>query len=284
MIAQHGGRLMSEDDPNWLGQAESKRDYLNKWLSEVKNVNEVAPLVKQNLDYTDWLIRTVRSRPQLDGMPPLPDLFESTGRDLSYLYKVLPALESYMKPAMMSSTSLGSAIVAPLFGYTQVVSRLGSPAAIRYASEAKASLEKLDSVYQKIDELRALIRKLGSGGLDERFDRARASYESCRIGTTDRIAAASNMRTLLHGVEGELYERARKQPKEDMTWQRMSRRLAPESPQYETVLLSEQTFSKLLSTLSDVLKDREGETKANLEAVWLEMQSFLIAVIGSITI
>jgi hypothetical protein len=273
---------MPTDDPIWLKSVVFKVDHLEKWLAGAKKVAEVAPIVQKNLDYTRWIIKTVRDRPE--DMPPLPDLTEDTERDLSYVQKVLPTLQAIMQPAIMSSTSVGSSIVGYVFDYTQEAPRFCGSTAVDYAKEAKASLEKLNSQYQTVDELRARIRKLGKSGLDDRFEIARESFESYRVGTTDRMAAAGTIRTFIDGVRGELFERARKQPGEDMTWERMAKRLAPESPQYETVFNAGPTLSKLIGPLSDILKDREGNNKTDLEVVWLEMLSNMIAVMGSITI
>jgi hypothetical protein len=146
-----------------------------------------------------------------------------------------------------------------------------------------AGTRRDDPIRQASDQLLELIQRFGDAALEDRFDKANTSYRAWKIGIIGKPASASSMRVFLSGVRAVLWARARKYPKERMTWEQMSQRLADggtQSRQYEIILHGEQEFSKLIRLLSDIEKNREGSSKTDIEAVWLELQSTLLSIMG----
>ena len=92
-----------------------------------------------------------------------------------------------------------------------------------------------------------------------------------------------SMRTLLDGVKGDLWNLARRRPKENMTWSRMVSRLAkgrPGGAEHVSLLREDHARSQLISALSAVGKDREGSQDVGLVNLWNSMIDHIYVVLG----
>lgn len=116
--------------------------------------------------------------------------------------------------------------------------------------------------------------------------RTRKVYMAVRAQTGERTAAAMEIRTLLDGVKGELWERAKKWPKENMTWDIMADRLAVNdlTGHSKELMTQGKIRSSLIHRLSDIGKDREGGSATNLDYIWTEVLDHLYAILGLIGI
>jgi hypothetical protein len=91
------------------------------------------------------------------------------------------------------------------------------------------------------------------------------------------------MRNLLEGLKGELWDHARQQKKENMTWSTMAERLAKGKPsgfQHQELLERKKIQSSLTDRLSKILKHREGGTYTNLDTVWTQLVDHIQVVLG----
>lgn len=90
------------------------------------------------------------------------------------------------------------------------------------------------------------------------------------------------MRTLLDGVQGDLWEQARNSPRENMDWPKMAARISKgEQGSIEELelLYHEGIRSSLISHLSEVAKDREGASPFDLENTWTMLLDHLFAIL-----
>jgi hypothetical protein len=169
-----------------------------------------------------------------------------------------------------------------VFEYVSRVRDLGTPNAIVYGNTYIDEYDQIQEAQGREKEVRSLLKRFGSSNLLERYDRAFNAYMAYKGNTGEKTATGNEMRNLLLGLGGELYERARKWPKEDMTWKKMSPRLAiggGSSHQHITLENQGKTRSALLERLAEVLKDREGGSVTDLNAIWTEILDHIYTVI-----
>jgi len=93
------------------------------------------------------------------------------------------------------------------------------------------------------------------------------------------------MRNLLYGIKGELFNRARKQPQENMTWGKMAQRLAKgvQGGNEQQILLKEEAkYTSLNDFLSPTAKGRDASSSMNLEHAWTQLLDHIYTVLGLI--
>jgi len=270
-------------DPPWLAKLKQKRDYLSQWLARFRAASRVASEVQKNLDFTDFQIRVIEARPYESAEIPLPDLDQTADSDLSYLPRAYPWLPDFDDSHLPSASAFTSTATLTVSVFLGRVGDIQSPEAKRYAARHLDELRDLQERHDRPRELRVLIERLGNRNTLERLDRALLSYQSFHNGTATRSAAANDMRTLLDGVKGDLFDAARHHQNENMTWAAMAARLAhggSAGPQCSELIRLEATRSSLVSRLSDVMKDRDAGSLTNIDQLWLELQDHLVAVLG----
>lgn len=117
----------------------------------------------------------------------------------------------------------------------------------------------------------------------ERFDRAYNAFYAFKSDIGTRTAAAGEIRTLLDGIKGVLYNKARKSEKEDVNWSQMSQRLAKNgtnSIECQNISAQERVRGNLINDLSIILKDREGIILRNLENIWIESLDHIFTILS----
>lgn len=275
--------LNLKNDPEWLETLKSKAEYLREWLQRHREAEEIAPDIKKNLDFTEWQIKAIESRPDESVEIIFPDLQETLDSDTAYLNLALPMMPKYDKEDVLGTTAFTSSGTATVSVWSGRVGDLGTPEAIDFSNRVSGELEDLQKRYDKPKEIRDLIKRLNNPQTIDRFDAAVSSFAAVDRGADRRASAANDMRNLLNGIKGDLWELARNKSSENMSWEKMSRRLArgeTDGPQYQELLKHELRHSSLISRLSDVSKDREGGSATNMRLLWMEIQDFLIALLG----
>jgi hypothetical protein len=278
------------DEPDELSEdikkLEERKADLEKAKESYLRAQAAIPYVQQDIELTDWQIRLHKNRPPEAAEIPKPsrkDQLELENQYLRALYPVAmvpPGLSLYSGTAVTTSSSSAD------YSYANRVRDLGTPAAVKFGNTYITEYHQLQFVQERPKQVRDLLgKKMKSANLFERFDRAHEGYLSFRSNTGKRTAAANEMRNLLWGFKGELWNLARRFPEENMTWEAMSARVAINGGSgTEHVFLSAQkrVHSSLLGRLADVLKDREGGSITNLESIWTEILDHLYTVLGLI--
>ncbi len=277
------------DEPGELSDDIKKLEERKAYFEEVKSsylkAQAVIPFIQQNIDLTDWRIRAYKNLPPESAEVPKfsrKDELESENQYLRGLYTVLNIPS---EPQLFSSTSVTISGGSADYNYLNRIRDLGTPSAIEYGNTFILEYHQLQDVQQRPQQVRALLEKIKSKNLFERFDSAHEAYLAFRSGSGKRTGTANEMRNLLLGFKGELLNLARHFPKENMTWDTMSARVAINGGGgTEHVILSAQNrvHSSLFARLADVLKDREGGSIINLDSIWTETLDHLYTVLGLI--
>jgi hypothetical protein len=90
------------------------------------------------------------------------------------------------------------------------------------------------------------------------------------------------MRTLLDGIKGDLFEKARNMAKENMTWERMAGRLSKGKsggPEEKELVDQESERERLIECLSKVAKDREGGSRTDIDTLWTQILDHIYVVL-----
>ena len=270
-----------------LKKLKEKAQYLREWLANYKSAHEVAPEVQKDLDFTEWMIRTVESAPPEAEEIQLPDLMYVVDASSTYLRDALPPMPHYEFPALIAASAFTTSGTASVYEYAARVGDLASPPAIEYSDEVTQAFRDLQATHDRPAEVRRELAKLANSGTLSRFDTALRSVQSYQLGTTSRAAPANDMRNLVAGVVGDLFERARSHPKENMNWQTMALRLAingTNGPQHPQLVSLEKTHASLVSRLSDAMKDREAGSLTNIADIWAQVQDHLLTLLRFVTL
>jgi len=216
---------------------EAKLAHLLDWMKGLKDANTVAPEVQQQIELVQWQLEVLKNAP--DEAEEIP--FNPPSPKKSYLHtkSVLPLIPKYNLGNIVNSTSGTVSSSSDYYNYVARVGDLGTPKAFEFSGRFTGLYQNIQQAQDRQSLVKQMIEKLESPNTVERFDRAVNAYSMYKSGIGERTSAAMVIRTLLNGVQGTLFEKARKQPKENMTWGKMGSRLAdilPNSENYKELI------------------------------------------------
>jgi hypothetical protein len=282
---------MSDQKPDDLSEdinklEERKTDY-EKWLESFRKARNIVPFVIQNIEITDWQIRALKDSPEEATEIPYPSNPNLLEQENKYLRNVFPPIQVPSRVSLDSTTSVATSGSTGVYEYVRRVGDLNTPHAINYSQTFGKEYQQLQEKQQRPNQVRALLNKFNAPNLLERFDRAYAAFIAYESKTGEPTAVAMEMRTLLDGIKGELFNKAKKWPEENITWDNMATRLAIGNgggPLHIRLINQKRLRSSLIARLSDVGKDREGGSITNLEDIWTEMLDHIVTVLGMINL
>lgn len=255
---------------------EAKLAHLVDWINGLKDANKIVPEVQQQIELVQWQLEVLKNTP--DEAEEIP--FTPPSAEKSYLHtkSVLPLIPKYEVGNIINSTSGTVSSSTDYYNYVSQVGDLGTPKAFEFSGRFTVLYQNIQQTQDRQSLVKQMIEKLENPSTVERYDRAVNAYSMYKSEIGERTSAAMEIRTLLDGVQGTLFEKAKKQPKENMTWGKMGSRLAgivPDSENYKNFIYQYEIRSKLISRLSDIGKDREGGAATNLEFVWTQVLDHL---------
>ena len=268
-----------------LEKLETRKAYLEEWLFRFRKAQAVVSIVQMNLDQTNWEIDAWRNRPAEAGEILTPYLSQKFDRENQFLQKAFHPMPNYEMTDINRGTAVMISGSSILYEYVAKVGDLGTKNAIAYSSHYTAQYRELQEAQQRPAHVRSMIEAIGSRNTLERFDRAYLAFIAYRSSAGSKPAAGMEIRTLMDGIQGDLFALARKWPKENMIWETMVDRLAigePNGIAHKELLDQERVRSTLISRLSQIGKDREGESITNLDSIWTEILDHLFTVLGLI--
>ena len=282
MDAEHPDEI-SED----IKKLEERSEHLENWLESLRKNQEVVPFVQEIKEQTEWQIRVLQNRPSEASEIPYKGRHDELERENNFFYEVFPVLKTSEYISASSATAITSSGTIDVYDYANRIRDLGTQDAIDYGDTIIGEYHKIQESQGRLIEVRSLLDKFGSPNLLERYDRAYNAYMAYESNTGEKTAAANDMRNLLYGLRGELMERARNKPRENMTWEIMSQRLAiggDGSQQCINLINQKETISSLNQRLSDVLKDRERGSITDLNTIWTELLDHIYTVLRLINL
>ena len=256
------------------------RDYLRTWLERHQKASHIAPAVREALDETEWELGVLRDSPSDAVNISTSQIDEEAGLAFGRITNVLPQMPEYQPPLGFQISSISTTSTSAAFSYVQAVGELGTPAAAKYSSDKSQAYRELQESHQRRSRVRGLMQDIVPAAVD-RFDKAHKAVDQCRVGSGAKSAAASEMRNLVDGLQGELFEKARSSPKEKLTWQIMAGRLIPGSGSAAAVMSRQETVrTSLYNDLSQAAKLREGQRGQRVEDLWTRVLDHVFAVLS----
>lgn len=254
------------------------RDYLRDWLDSHKKATEVAPAVQEAVEEMDWWVETLNQRPQESLTLSTAPIDEQAGIAYERITRILPQMPRYDPSIGIQINSIAAAGGTVSYNFVTQIGDMGTPSTFDYASNVIRSYRILQDSHSRPDRVRELLVKKFPTVVS-RFDFARHTYQQHGLGIGGVTSAALEMRTVLDAVKGELFERARKIPKENMTWEEMSDRLASTIASRETLLEQGRIRSTLYDDLSQIAKQRGVRS---IDSLWTQTLNHLFVVLAEI--
>jgi len=275
------GRLLVKAE--WLRKLREKRNYLMLWLERVRKAQEVIPFVHRDLELTDWEIAALENSPEEADEIAVVGLSDIMDDELAFWKVNVSMMPPYDVRAVSSSSAYSTSGTASFYSFVSRIGDLDVPGAAEYSGKYTVGYQDLQQRQDREGEVRRLIETIGNPQTLERFDRTSAAYHGAQTGTAERTSAAFEMRTLLDGIQGDLFEKARSRPGENMTWATMAQRLAKGgqgSVAEKGIRNQENPRSSLIDRLSRIGKDREGSAVTDLGHIWTQLLDHVYAVLG----
>ncbi len=265
-----------------LVKLKAKREYLIQWYNRYKQAHEVVPFVQMELEIIDWEIEALANRPEEASEIPIDSLITVLDRDTQYIQVNLPLMPEYNRERLFNSTAVTTTGSSTVYEYVTRVGDLGTEKASEYSAKFAGLYQNLQEVQDRISTVRRMIERLNNPNTLHRFERALNAYQAAKAGVGERTSAAFEIRTLMDGVQGDLFNKARKWIEENMTWTLMAERLIKEAPlsiEYQELIQQNATRGSLISRLSDIGKDRKSGSLTNLDNVWTQVLDHLFTTL-----
>jgi hypothetical protein len=269
-----GSATLDEDN------AERIKKYLDEVLRRQNEMKKAIPQVVQMLDTATWQLAAKKHLETIS-----PDMAKEINYGLGVTFKTikaaLPMPPDYGVTFVRQSTTSSSAAASSLV-YESLVS-------VRDPQHPDLKLDDLLMAYAalqeqqgRIDETKRRVHVLFPSLLD-RFRLAAQAYRLAVVvdDAPEIQNAALAMRNLVDGLQGELLEKARTQPKENMTWDGMVQRLTKDATKSSLLLEQGQNRGSLIAVLSDIAKGRP--TEYTVKEAWTRFLDHVYIVTGSLS-
>jgi hypothetical protein len=258
------------------------QDHLEQWLQRQKQSAEIVPAVQRAFEDACWQHRALT---QLgDAIPEEKKRVLEEQLDLSkrQLKRSLPLPPAYAPTAINSMTTGVTSSTSTVYGVFLVAAdKPKYKERARYLMQEYAELQGQHERAAAVSEL--LSRQFP--GLSTQF---RLAKDACMVAKSqpDQVpGAASEVRNLLDRFEGELFDKARQVPKENMTWEKMAERLAtPAGLPTETQILLDEKHrrARIYARLSKIAKRRDESGSEEIFSLWvLTLDHLYLLCIGT---
>jgi hypothetical protein len=253
--------------------------HMTEWLANYQKISTFAPRVREIRDQLNWQEAVLTNCPPEAAGYMGSGLGTPTVNEWAYLTAAIPMLPSIDANLVASATGYMASASNSVYGHLTTAGTLNTGAVLTYVNFYTESFQKLQQAHQRTDAVRALVARLGGCAVD-RFEKAIAAVNQAQLETGSESAAASEIRTLLHGVQGELMEKARSLSKENKTpWDTTATILGKSEEDRKTLTKEGSTHKALTEKLSQISKDRGGILPP-LATLWTQVLEHLYAVLS----
>lgn len=267
---------MSEKDPT--EQLEKTKDYLQTWLDNLRQANIVAPTVQESLEELSWALKAMYDRPPESNnvsMTLVSNWAETAHNNITI---TLPQIPSYNLTSLIQVSSATSSSNTAVMSYIFEVGKIETPNVKEYFQKQVHTYRTLQEQHSRPKRVREMIAQRWQSCLN-RFDMAFEAQRRFKTGVAAEADAGIAIRNALEAIKGELFEEARRNTRENMTWAEMARRLC-RNPQHMDLLLNQEMVHKALhGHLSNLAKGRPADQIPSIDAIWTMFLDHLLIML-----
>ncbi len=257
--------------------------YLKEWLEDAKNINKAIPTVENILAITEWQLQAIDSQPNIAKEKVSMEIPDVENK-YAYLKNQFPSMHDYSSIDYGKLSAVTISGSSSLYGQVVKTGHLNDPEAIKYSEKQTASYLKLQKSQERPLKDRELLVKLNNPQTLGRFDDAFEAYNRTKSQISKRTEAANAMRNLLYGLNGDLFEKARKPKEQKLRFVEAVKRLFQgdtASSEYQELINQAEKYSELTRELSKISKDR-GCSQLDLDNIWISIIDLIYIVLGLI--
>jgi len=270
-------------EPEELKNLHQKEQHYREWLRRFSKAKDIVPYVQKDLEITCWEIEALENRPTVAGEIPsgATNLPYYTEQDYKVTQSALPLMPEY-NPTVIAGTASSANVSGAMFIYNHIAqyADFKDVEAIRFSNEQTKRYRDIQTQQERPKQVQSLMQVYCGAQTLQRFDTATQTYLSSKSGAVTRMDAANAIRNVLDGLKGDLFEKARTTPNENMTWITMSNRLARGSQESELLARNDAIRTSLYSGLSEILKNRDPGSTNNLDNLWTQVLDFIYSVLN----
>ena len=270
--------MREEDRKEKKDPAREQQDYLEEWLRRDDKQRALRPHVVRMLGSATWQVEAMDAL--RDESPDMArELDGQIGRDTASLISslVLPPDWDVDATTMGVTSTVTSGNAAVYDAMISIRGPAGNAESFPAITAQIGHYERLASEQYRAEEAGRRVAALFPN-LAERYSAVRNAAKVAAGNPKSEEAAASEMRTFLYKLKGELFAKAYKHAGENkMSWLLMAGRL---STALGRVILEEQeqAHSHLVDSLSRMLKARP--TSYSFQSVWTQFADHVYIVCG----
>jgi hypothetical protein len=225
-----------------LNNLRKKEEHLDEWLRRYSKAREIVPEVQKNLDITKWEIGALENLPTVAGeVPYTSHLRYSIAKDYELTQSAIPMMPDYDQLMMSTASSATTSGAIAIYNHVLEYGNIEDAEAIKFSHAQTKRYREIQSKQERPGQVRNLIQAHCRANTLDRFDTAAQSYLRSMSGADTQTDAANAIRNTLDGMKGDLFNRARLKPNEQMTWEIMARRLAKGAVECELLLRNGRT-------------------------------------------
>jgi hypothetical protein len=268
-------------EPEEIENLRKKEEHLTEWLNRYGKAKIIVPDVQKNLEVTRWEIEALENRPTVAGeVPSASDLRYYTAEDYKNTVSGLPMMPDYNPMVMGTATSVTASGTTVVYNHIARYADFHDAKAVDFSNEQTRRYREIQERQERPKQVRSLMQIFCGINTLDRFDMSVQAYLSSKSGAIAGSDAANAIRNVIWGLKGDLFEKAKATPRENMTWEIMSQRLAKGVKEGELLAQNESIQNSLISGLSDILKDRTPNSATNLDNLWARTLDFIYAVLN----
>ncbi len=265
-------------DPRKL--ASEKKTYIGNWLSQAKAIADAVPKVQQQLELASWETSALSAAPDEIITPLSGNLNSSLCQDLEIVKRALPQIPEIDLRFLSASTGSTAATAAYIYTITDQarwsvvvpISEWGS----RHSNEYLALQDRLEREGEVLNLLSKLKPSLGN-----EFKQASNDVKKCLANNISQTSAGIAMRNVLEHFKGELFELARKHPREQkLNWTEIADQLVDHGTPRDRFKIQEERWNYLQQRLSRLAKGHITIDKLDLKSIFAELIDHIYIILS----
>jgi hypothetical protein len=264
--------------------AEARLAYLREWLSRIKEAQDRVSDVQDMVERTEWEFKVFTELPDDAQEFIYPGLIDNYELGNKHLYGTLPLPPRYTATVMSGTASVTVSGSSDVYSFVSQARQIDIPDINLWSGKHIRLYKEIQETQTRFDKIKRQLGSLSVNRVKE-LDVAQKSYAAAISDLGERVTAGITMRNLLEHFKGDLFEKARNRPRENMTWQRMTERMSIGQVgeiEYQELINQERKWNSLQQRLSEVAKGQRHGLVADLEDIWTKLTDHLFTVLGII--